>query len=169
MLKHFVYTYLLISLVSFARAQEKTGISLHDLNVSLEKSKKDTSRVNTLLQLSEYYFYKPLRNENNLDSSLLYGYAALKLSNTLHYQLGVGNSYEQISKVFHLKNDTAKGKYFANKAIEIFKATISFRNLAIPIMTCLAIIQFIIPPNWLNEFISLSTFLCQRIKKAEVS
>ena len=110
-------------------AQEHTSVSLHDLKTRLLKSKKDTSAVNALLQLSEYFFVESSKNTTYSDSALLYGNAALKLSNTLHYQSGLGNSYEQISKIFHFKNDTAKGKYFANKAIAIFKANNYFLEL----------------------------------------
>ena len=129
MLKQFIYTCILISVVSFAKAQEHANVSLHDLKTRLQESKKDTSAVNALLQLSEYFFVESSKNMTYSDSALLYGNAALKLGNTLHYSLGLGNSYEQISKVFHIKNDTAKGKYFANKAIAVFKANNFFLEL----------------------------------------
>jgi hypothetical protein len=100
-----------------------------DLITQLKKSKQDTVSVNLLLQLSEYYFFKPSTNAKDLDSSLWYGYTARNLSNTLQYQRGLGNSYEQISKVLHKKNNTTQGKYYANKAIEIFKANNYFLEL----------------------------------------
>lgn len=110
-------------------AQEKANVSSNDIITRLKEEKQDTSGVNLLLRLSEYFFFKSSANDNYLDSSLFYSNAALKLSKTLHYQLGLGNSYEQISKVFHFKNDTAKGKYFAHKAIAIFKANNFFTEL----------------------------------------
>lgn len=86
------------------------------------KAQQDTSRVNVLLQLSDQYFLKDNRKKSDLDSAMLYVLAALKLSNTLLDQKGIGNSYEQLSKIVHVNGDSTKGRYFSSKAIEIFKA-----------------------------------------------
>jgi len=86
------------------------------------KAQQDTSRVNALLQRSNYYFLKDNRKKSDLDSAMLYVMAALKLSNTLVDQKGTGNSYEQLSKIIHVNGDSSKARYFADKAISIFKA-----------------------------------------------
>ena len=125
MVKKFICICLLTSVVASTMAQDGAG----DLITQLKKSKQDTVSVNLLLQLSEYYFFKPSTNAKDLDSSLWYGYTARNLSNTLQYQRGLGNSYEQISKVLHKKNNITQGKYYANKAIEIFKANNYFLEL----------------------------------------
>ncbi|SEW45536.1 Two-component sensor histidine kinase, contains HisKA and HATPase domains [Chitinophaga sp. YR573] len=103
-LKLLLYTFLMAGIVISAKAQQ------------------DTSRVNVLLQLSDQYFLKDNRKKSDLDSATLYVLAALKLSNTLFYQKGIGNSYEQLSKIVHVNGDSTKGRYFSSKAIDIFKA-----------------------------------------------
>jgi two-component sensor histidine kinase len=86
------------------------------------KAQQDTSRVNVLLQLSDHYFLKYNKKKSDLDSAMLYALSALKFSNTLLDKKGIGNSYEQLSKIVHVNGDSSKGRYFSSKAIDIFKA-----------------------------------------------
>ena len=120
MLRGFILFFLFSGVIISGKAQQADKF-LKDLHSQLQKSNKDSSRVNLLLQLSEYYFSKSPRQAADLDSSLSYVRTAETLSNSLGYQKGLGNSYAQYSKIFHTSNDTSRGKYFAGQAVEIFK------------------------------------------------
>jgi two-component sensor histidine kinase len=123
------YVVILITIIHSAVAAQRTNYSATDLLLQLKKSKEDTTRVMLLLQLSERYFHKASGATKYLDSSLLYEYAAEQLSKKLNYPKGIGNSYEQLSKILHAQNNTAKARTFADKAIEIFKAHNLFLEL----------------------------------------
>lgn len=110
-------------------SQQQQVVSIYELTHTLKASALDTLKVSQLLKISEYYFFKNGRKTIDLDSSLSYANAAEALSVKLNYQKGIGNSYEQISKIYHFKNNAAKGKYYANKAIEIFKANNCYMEL----------------------------------------
>ena len=122
MLKPLILFYLCVAIIIAALAQQETNKPFAELILLKQKSDKDTSKVNLLLRLSEYYFLKLPKVSTDLDSSLAYAFSAEALSNTLAYQRGLGNSYRQQGKIHKAKNDITKGKYFVNKAIEIFKA-----------------------------------------------
>jgi len=103
-------------------AQEQPERPVGELWSLLSKSRQDTLRVDLLLQLSDHYFPTPGRNVFDLDSSMGYARSAEAFSAKLGYQRGLGDSYEQISKILHIRQDADSGKYYANKAIGIFKA-----------------------------------------------
>lgn len=120
MARPLIYIFLSAWMIAGAAAQQRPLASPDDLLLQLQKSDEDTSRVHLLLQLSDFYFSNP--NADDKGSSLLHARAAEALSNRLRYQKGLGNSYEQLSKILHHRtNDTAGGKDFAYKAIQIFK------------------------------------------------
>jgi len=121
MLKPLIYICVFGCMIVTVSAQQRPYDSQSDLLLQLQKSNEDTSRVNLFLQLSDYYFLKSRRQATDRDSSLLHARSAEAFSIKLGYQKGLGNSYQQLSKIFHQNNDTANGKYFANKALQIFK------------------------------------------------
>ena len=130
MLRRFLLKCLFVVITTSVAAQQQENNNIAAFKHALEANKQDTSKVNLLLRLSEYYFFKNPKRTTDLDSAMFYAKEAEALSNKLNDQKSLGNSYEQISKIFHQKNDTARGKYFANKAIEIFKANNCFMELA---------------------------------------
>jgi two-component sensor histidine kinase len=105
-----------------ALAQEQPEKPVGELWSLLSKSGQDTSRVDLFLQLSDHYFPLPGRQQFNLDSSMAYARWAEAFSGKLRYQRGLGDSYEQISKILHIRTGADSGKYYADKAIDIFKA-----------------------------------------------
>jgi two-component sensor histidine kinase/tetratricopeptide (TPR) repeat protein len=129
MLKSLLLFYLFVAINIAALAQQETKQPSAELILLKQKSDKDTSKVNLLLRLSEYYFLRLPRVPTDLDSALAYAFSAERLSNTLAYQGGLGNSYRQLGKIHKTKNDITKGKYFANKAIEVFKSNNYFLEL----------------------------------------
>ncbi len=122
MLRRLFFNGLFVFTIISVVAQQQGDVNVLELKQALKSSNNDTSKVNLLLQVSDYYFLKNPKQSTDLDTSMLYANNAEALSNKLYYEKGLGNSYEQISKIFHFHNDTTKGKYYANKAIEIFKA-----------------------------------------------
>lgn len=108
-------------IVQSALAQEQPERPVGTLWSSLSKSRQDTLMVDLLLQLSDHYFPLPGRQKFDLDSSIFYARSAEAFSNKLNYQRGLGDSYEQISRILHIRNSADSGKYYAGKAIEIFK------------------------------------------------
>ncbi|WP_170117704.1 histidine kinase dimerization/phosphoacceptor domain -containing protein [Chitinophaga ginsengisoli] len=116
-------------MVHVAFAARRIDYDVAGFPFQLKQSKEDTTRVILLLQLSDHYFHKASGDTKYLDSSLLYEYAAEQLSKKLNYPKGIGNSYEQLSKILHVQNNTAKARTFADKAIEIFKAHDLFLEL----------------------------------------
>src|SRR5277367_359711 len=112
-----------------ALAQEQPEKPVEQLWSSLSTSRLDTSRVDLLLQLSIHYFPLPGRTKFDLDSSMAYARSAEAISFKLGYASGLGDSYEQISKVLHIRKAIDSGRYYANKAIGIFKANNYFREL----------------------------------------
>lgn len=103
-------------------AQEQPEKPVGELWSLLSKSRQDTPRVDLLLQLSDHYFPMPGRHQFDLDSAMAYARSAEASSIKLKYQRGLGDSYEQISKILHIRIGADSGKYYASKAIEIFKA-----------------------------------------------
>jgi two-component sensor histidine kinase len=103
-------------------AQDQPEKPVGELWSLLSKSRQDTGRVDLLLQLSDHYFPLPGRQKFDLDSAMVYARSAEASSITLKYQRGLGDSYEQISKILHIRKGIDSGKYYAGKAIDIFKA-----------------------------------------------
>src|ERR1700730_15817794 len=112
-----------------ALCQDQPDRPIGELWTSLSTSRLDTSRVNLLLQLSDHYFPSPGRKQFDMDSSMSYARSAEAFSIKLGYQRGLGDSYEQISKILHIRKDTDSGKYYANKAIGIFKVNNDYTEL----------------------------------------
>ncbi|WP_217604869.1 histidine kinase dimerization/phosphoacceptor domain -containing protein [Chitinophaga sp. GbtcB8] len=123
------YVFMLAALIYSAVAAQQPDHNGAGLLLQLKKGKEDTVSVNLLLQLSEYYFRKASGGTKYLDSALVYEHAAEQLSKKLNYPKGIGNSYEQLSKILHVQNNTAQARRFADKAIEIFKAHDFFLEL----------------------------------------
>ncbi|SFP53548.1 Two-component sensor histidine kinase, contains HisKA and HATPase domains [Parafilimonas terrae] len=109
-------------LLSHIAAAQLPVNNIDELHARLKEIKEDTARANLLLNLSVYYFFKASTDKKYFDSALLYEHAAEKLSKDLNYQKGIGNSYEQRSKILHKQVKTVEARQLADKAIEIFKA-----------------------------------------------
>lgn len=116
------YVFMLAALLYSQVAAQQPDHSSAGMLLQLKKTKEDTVSVNLFLQLSEHYFRKASDGTKYLDSALLYEKAAEQLSKKLNYPQGIGNSYEQLSKILHVQNNTAQARQFADKAIAIFKA-----------------------------------------------
>ncbi|SFD61678.1 Two-component sensor histidine kinase, contains HisKA and HATPase domains [Chitinophaga sp. CF118] len=86
----------------------------------LQKSKKDTSRVHLLLDLSQYYFSKSDRTPAQLDSGRIYALEAEALSISLHYPLGEGNAALLASGILRVQQQQEKGKQYLKKAMDLF-------------------------------------------------
>ena len=123
------YVFMLAALIYSVVAAAQADHSSAGLLLQLKKGEEDTIRVNLLLQLSEHYFKKASGGTKYLDSALVYEHAAEQLSKKLNYPKGIGNSYEQLSKILHVQNNTARARQFADKAITIFKAHDLFLEL----------------------------------------
>ncbi|UPK68106.1 histidine kinase dimerization/phosphoacceptor domain -containing protein [Chitinophaga filiformis] len=121
MIRQLVYVAILITIAHAAVTAQRVDDNAADLLLQLKQSKEDTNRVILLLQLSDQYFHKASENTKHLDSALLHEYAAEQLSRKLNYPRGIGNSYEQLSKILHVQNKTASARSFAEKAITIFR------------------------------------------------
>jgi two-component sensor histidine kinase/tetratricopeptide (TPR) repeat protein len=104
--------------------------NLTSLKSSLQKSKADTGRVTVLLQICAYYngIAKPLPAD--LNSALAHGGAAEKLSTSLNYPKGLGNTYMAFAKTYQLKKDSAACNGYVRKAIAIFLKNNLYREAA---------------------------------------
>lgn len=121
MIRQIVYVAILMTIVQAAVVAQRVDDSAVNLRLQLKQSKEDTNRVILLLQLSDHYFQKASGGTKLLDSALLHEYAAEQLSRKLNYPRGLGNSYEQRSKILHVQNRTAIARAFSDKAISIFR------------------------------------------------
>src|ERR1700727_3107113 len=110
-------------------AQEQPEKPVGELCSLLSKSKQDSLRVDLLLQLSDHYFPLPGRQKFDLDSAMAYARSAEALSTILTNQRELGDSYEQISKILHIRRAVDSGRYYANKAIGIFKVNNYYMEL----------------------------------------
>lgn len=122
MLKRIVYIIFITVLNSFTVKAQQSNYNIAELLSQLQNSKEGTARINVLLHLSEYYFFKvPVNNKRFFDSALFYESAAEKLSRSLNDKKGIADSYEQLSKILHAQGNAVKGRQFADKAIKIYK------------------------------------------------
>jgi len=128
MLRRLKYTCILAGFFFSALAQQ-TKDNRAGLLSQLLKSKEDTLKVNLLLSVGEYYFLNPAGNTKYLDSALLYVQAAERLAKSLHYERGIGKSYEQLSQILHVQGNTARARQLADKAIAVFKQNNFFLEL----------------------------------------
>jgi len=128
MLRRLKYTCILAGFFFSALAQQ-TKDNRAGLLSQLLKSKEDTIKANLLLSLGEYYFLSSAGNTKRLDSALSYVHAAERLAEVLHYQRGIGKSYEQLSQILHVQNNAARARQLAEKAITIFKQNNFFLEL----------------------------------------
>ena len=116
-------------LLSYIVAAQLPVNNVDELYVRFRKSKEDTARVNLMLNLSVYYFFKTSTDKKYFDSAFFYEYAAEQLSEKLNYQKGLGDSYRLLSKIFRVQNNISKSKQFSNKAIAIYKANNLYLDL----------------------------------------
>ncbi|WP_343672371.1 histidine kinase dimerization/phosphoacceptor domain -containing protein [Chitinophaga sp.] len=128
MLRRLKYTCILAGFFFSALAQQ-TKDNLASLLSQLSEHKEDTLKVDLFLSVSEHYFLNPAGNAKYLDSALSYVLAAERLAKSLHYERGTGKSYEQLSQILHVQNNTARARQFADKAIAIFKQNNFFLEL----------------------------------------
>src|SRR3954447_19621726 len=79
---------IIIILLAIAHTTIAQDTSLTNLRYNLSVAKDDTSRVWAMLEFCYYY------GDTKLDSSLIYGYKALKLARKINFQEGEFNALE---------------------------------------------------------------------------
>ena len=134
-MQHLLTTRLLLSLLLLSLlsilVNAQPGMSKSDsLLRELKISRPDTNRVNLLVELGHFYVFKPGEEANDLDSSILLARQAEALSLSLHYIKGQGNSYTVLSQSTREKGDTATGRQYAEKAIQLLETTLAKADLA---------------------------------------
>jgi len=90
-----------------------------ELLYQLKNSKPGTQKINTLLQLSDYYIFKESENKTNLDSAFTFTQQAEKESQRIQYQRGIARSFALYSRIYEEQRNKDKTLYFANKALKI--------------------------------------------------
>jgi two-component sensor histidine kinase len=104
--------------------------NLASLKNNLQKSGADTGRVNLLLQICNYYNGIAKPSSTEINNALTYGNTAQKLSTTLNYPKGLGNTYMALAKTYRLKNDSAVCNGNVRKAITLFLKNNLYRDAA---------------------------------------
>ena len=112
-MKHiFTLTVVLLATFSTLNAQQS---EIDSLTIKLGEKLADTSRVNTLNELSKYYW------RISPDTSVMFGKEALELSKKTNYRKGQANALSRIgSGNYHLGNYKVAIKY-SEDAIAIYK------------------------------------------------
>jgi two-component sensor histidine kinase len=98
----------LISYTSIAGAQNVAELLQH-----LQKTGKDTTRINAQLQLSRYYLHKQGEVPKNLDSASFYITLAERFSKTIH-------ATDHLYRTFLMKGELAIEQSNLNEATQIF-------------------------------------------------
>lgn len=101
------------------QAQNYTDPTIEKLRRELQKSSEDTNRVNTLLELSNYY----IDPKSDLDSALLVARQALQLSESLKFPNVLNNSLRQMGVVLIRKKETEAGMVYVNRLTDILRDT----------------------------------------------
>jgi two-component sensor histidine kinase len=121
-------TFLLLSFSSFADyAGPYTAKDTAPILARYRKSQPDTSRIMLALQLSDQYFYRSGRNQQELDSALLYTATAQKLAGSLNFEKGLAMVYFQQAAIFPLKNQREKAQHATEAAIKLFSKHKNYR------------------------------------------
>ncbi|MCF0054758.1 tetratricopeptide repeat protein [Dyadobacter sp. CY356] len=79
------------------------------------------------LQLSDQYFYRSGRSQQELDSALYYTTIAQKLAISLRFEKGLAMVYFQQAAIFPLKNLHQKGQHATEAAIKLFAKQKDYR------------------------------------------
>ncbi|GAB3220507.1 tetratricopeptide repeat-containing sensor histidine kinase [Spirosoma arcticum] len=82
------------------QAQALTVAQADSLRLLLRASKADTSRIGTLLRLSDYYQCRTLNYRHNLDTALVLANQAAGLSQQLRYERGQQEALFQQGKIY---------------------------------------------------------------------
>jgi len=123
-------TFLLLGFNSFADyAGPYTAKDTAPILARYRKSPPDTSRIMLALQLSDQYFYRSGRNQQELDSALLYTTIAYKLATSLGFEQGLAMVYFQQAAIFAMVMRRQEGKVATEKAIALFSKQKNFRML----------------------------------------
>ncbi|MBD2757252.1 histidine kinase dimerization/phosphoacceptor domain -containing protein [Spirosoma validum] len=118
-MKQYIFLALGMLLTISTKAQWSAS-QIDSLQRVLTVSKPDTNRVNVLLQLSQCYVLKPGEEAHDLDTALQMSQQANKLSQSLHYQGGMGEASYTSFLIWLEKGDTLKARNYAKQAIDFF-------------------------------------------------
>ena len=102
---------LLVSYTCFAQQQ-----IIDSLKTILESTKADSSKINTMIELSREY-----SDMSEYAKSLEYGQKALQLSETCTYKKGQGTSLHVIGNVYNFQGDV-------NKALEYYLRSVKIKE-----------------------------------------
>ncbi len=111
--KIIICSYLVFAVTSLYAQSSKLAEAIKDVS----KSTSDSGRVDALAILSFAYA------EVNPDSAIYYAREALTLANSIDYNIGIGDSYNNLGWAYYRSSDFAQAETFFTKSIEIFKAT----------------------------------------------
>ncbi|MDX1941560.1 MAG: histidine kinase dimerization/phosphoacceptor domain -containing protein [Saprospiraceae bacterium] len=94
-----IYLYVVLLLPFIIKAQ--TENSPEKLRILLSESKPGKQRVDLLLELGQYYLYKPGEEQSDLDSAMLFAKQAQTLSQSLlQYKIGIYEGAFLIGNIF---------------------------------------------------------------------
>jgi signal transduction histidine kinase len=126
----FLLCLFIVSHLSFSQKMEQKKID--SLIVVLTLTKEDTTKVKLLNKISEYLQYTDSKK------ALKYGENALKLAQTIHYQKGIGDSYNNLGLIYWTKTDNVRSLLSLYKAIDIYEKldyklglSLAYNNLAL--------------------------------------
>ena len=102
-------------------AQNEQARSIHELQLLLNKSSRDTNRIRLLLELGSEYVESPWAPKADIDSAFYYANQASHLCISLKSEKWTEKSWVLYSAIYRKKNDVVQGKSYIQKAIEAFK------------------------------------------------
>jgi two-component sensor histidine kinase len=110
MFKFLFITCLLLCPPLLSPAQVKTGRPLNELLVLMKKSRPDTNRVHSLLQLAQYYLTTPSPSKIQLDSAGIFIQNAIELSSVLNAQKWLQYALACQAKYYYKTGNGQRGK-----------------------------------------------------------
>ena len=123
---------LLVLLLSFQiQAQEKISNLKEALKAEAEinRTQNDTSKVNRLLQLSEWFRTSEQENKENTNKAISYVNKVIQLSQKLKFTKGMGSGYLGYSLIEQDRHDYKKTLYYAQKAANYFQSAKEYNLL----------------------------------------
>ncbi|MFD1604362.1 sensor histidine kinase [Flavobacterium artemisiae] len=124
LIRYFILVLLIIgdSAIMTGNEQVYTELQVKKAEKSLNGLHADINKINTLLNLSDWY-QKSYENPTTLEKAFIYAKDALLLSESLHSDIYAGKCYLQLSMLHQLRNNNSMIEVCARKAIDFLNKT----------------------------------------------
>jgi two-component sensor histidine kinase len=118
-MKQFIFL-VVLCLSAISAESQSSSPPVSTIRRTLNRNRVDTIQVNSLLNLSRYYIFKPGEQIHDLDTALLMIQQSRSLSQSLYYQKGMGNADFCSYLAWLEKGDHRQAILYAERAIDRF-------------------------------------------------